>query len=304
MNERRGSVKMQVAALKQCLYYISPPIYTNAARIYQRLPHVKQRNDKLAEQSRQEVARKLDQRLRYEVGIVHEHLNGDWTVRHGPFAGMSYAPITSNSLLSPKVIGSYESPIHRWIGDAINRNYRTIVDVGCAEGYYAVGFAVKSKTAQVYAYDIDAEARENTAALARLNGVSDRVQVGDRCTPDELNRVAADNALVFCDIEGGEFDLLRTDLAPSLLYADLIVETHDNEGPGSTVTETLVRRFSPSHRIEAAYHCAKSAAEFSILGAIPATEHALLLEEGRPPRQCWLRLTANPPGAIQPVPWW
>jgi hypothetical protein len=79
--------------------------------------------------------------------------------------------------------------------------------------------------------------------------------------------------------EGNEFDLLCPDLAPVLSQADLIVEMHDNYRPG--VTEALVRRFVPSHQIEIVYHGAKYPVEFPVLKAVPATEHAWLLQEGR-----------------------
>jgi SAM-dependent methyltransferase len=282
---------MSMSFVKRQLYNAAPWLY----QMYANLPYVRQQKARV-------LHKKLEERLCYEIEIFRRYLNDDFTVRHGPFSGMKYMPITSNSLLSAKVLGSYESPIHHWINDAIGRRYRTILDIGCAEGYYAVGFALRSETTQIYGYDIDPAARANTTALAKLNGVKDRIQIRDRCSPDDLNREASNGALIFCDIEGDEFDLLRPDLAPSLLHADVIVETHDYERRG--VTETLVRRFSRSHRIEAAYHYAKSAEEFSSLKAIPVKEHALLLEEGRPHPQCWLRLTANPPDAIQPVPWW
>jgi hypothetical protein len=216
---------------------------------------------------------------------------------------MQYAPLASSaSLLSPKIIGSYESPIHRWISDAITQNYETILDIGCSEGYYAVGFALKSKKSRVYAYDIDAGAQKNAAALAHLNCVADRVEIRGLCTIDQLRRKVSDHTLIFCDIEGGEVDLLRPDLISGLSRADLIVEAHDHYHP--VVTETLVRRFLTSHRIEIAYHCSKLVTEFPILETIPTREHAFLLEEGRPRSQCWIRFLANPPEALAPVRWW
>ena len=287
-------------AVKQHLHDISPNLYAHLHRLYGATPYAKHRNARIE----REIAKKFRARVEYESKIVREYLNDDWTVRHGPFAGMKYAPIPSSSLLSPKVIGSYESPIHRWIIDAINRNYETILDIGCAEGYYAVGFALKSKELKVYAYDTDGLARENAAALAHLNGIADRVHIRDICTIDELNREVSNRTLIFCDIEGGEFDLLRPDLTPGLSRADLIVEAHEDRSQMNHVTEILVHRFLPSHRVEITYHCAKSATEFSILGSIPTKEHALLLEEGRPRTQCWIRLLANLPGAIEPVQWW
>jgi hypothetical protein len=214
---------------------------------------------------------------------------------------MKYAPMTSGCLvLVPKIIGSYESLIHHWIIDAISQNYETIVNIGCGEGYYAVGFSLRSKASTVYAYDTDKPSRDNVAALSQLNGTADRVHIRDLCTRAGLQREITNNTLIFCDIEGHEFDLLRPDLTPALSRADLIIETHDVVCPG--VTETLVRRFLPTHRIELIYDCAKYANDFPVLETIPIEKHALLLEEGRKPTQAWMRLLAKRPGAIQPDP--
>jgi ribosomal protein L11 methyltransferase PrmA len=285
--------------MKKCLRF-SPTLYRNAYTLYRAMPFARRRIAKIDH----EVSEQLRVRLEYESRLIKGYLNDDWTVRHGPFAGMKYAPLTSGSLLSPKVIGSYESPIHQWITDAINQNYETILNVGCGEGYYAVGFSLKSKASHVYAYDIDKQARDNVAVLAQLNGTADRVHIRDLCTKEGLQREITNSTLIFCDIEGGEFDLFRPDLTPGLSRADLIIETHDYCSPG--VTETLMRRFLPSHRIDITYHCAKYANEFPVLEAIPIKEHAFLLEEGRPHTQGWMRLLANRPGAIQPGPgqWW
>jgi hypothetical protein len=285
--------------VKKCLRF-SPTLYRNAYRLYRATPFGRSRTAKID----QEASELLQVRLEHESRLIREHLNDDWTVRHGPFAGMKYAPMSSGSLLSPKVVGSYESPIHHWIIDAINQNYEKILNVGCGEGYYAIGFSLKSTASRVYAYDIDKQARKNVATLAQLNGAADRVHIRDLCTKEELQREITNNTLIFCDIEGGELDLFRPDLTPGLSRADLIIEMHDFCCPG--VTEILVRRFLPSHRIEITYHCAKYANEFPVLETIPIKEQAFLLEEARPLTQSWMRLLANRPGAIQAEPgqWW
>ena len=283
--------------IKQGLYASSPGLYARTYQLYA-ATYAKHKIGRW----HQSIAEKIRARAEYESQIVRTYLANNWTVRHGPFAGMQYAASTTNSLLMPKVIGSYESPIHRWVTDAIAQSYDTILNVGSGEGYYAVGFALRSKESKVYAYDIDEAARRNVAALAQLNRVADRVHIRGRCTIDDLSREIAGRTLLFCDIEGGELDLLRPDLISGLSQADLVVESHDDRY--RPVTATLVRRFLATHRIEVAYHCAKSASEFPVLGAIPMKEHAFLLEEGRPRDQCWLRLRANPPGAAEPVQWW
>ena len=287
---------------KQNLLANYPWVYRSVHRFYQMTPHVKYRNQKRAEVDN-DIRKKTEARYQYEARIIQEYLNDDWTVRHGPFAGMELAPLRSSSLrtlypLATYVIGCYESQLHNWISDAIAYGYDNILDIGCAEGYYAVGFALKSPNSTVYAYDTDQKARQNTAELARRNGIGEKVQVRALCTVDELNRAVSSRTLIFCDIEGNEFDLLCPDLAPVLSRADLIVEMHDNYRPG--VTEALVRRFVPSHQIEMVYHGAKYPVEFPVLKAVPATEHAWLLQEGRARDQHWMRLLANRPGAIEP----
>jgi hypothetical protein len=194
--------------------------------------------------------------------------------------------------------------MHSWIRDVIKQNYDTILNVGCGEGYYTVGFSLKSPSSRIYAYDIDDEARENTQNLLRLNNVLDRVSIRSLCTKDTLRRDITNNTLIFCDIEGGELDLLQPDLIPELSQVDLIIELHDFCCPG--VTEILLSRFHPSHRIEITYHCAKYPNDFPVLEGIPIKEQAFLLEEARPVTQGWMRLLANRLGALRPEPgrWW
>src|SRR5690606_29129834 len=57
----------------------------------------------------------------------------------GPFEGMKYLEQVAGSALLPKLIGSYESELHAALLDMTRRGHRLIIDVGCAEGYYAVG---------------------------------------------------------------------------------------------------------------------------------------------------------------------
>src|SRR5215831_5673376 len=96
--------------LKRCLR-VSPTLYRNVYKLYRATPFGRTR----AAQMHRESTELLHVRLESESRLIKESLNDDWTVRHGPFAGMRYAAVASGSLLSPKVIGSYEKPIHSWV---------------------------------------------------------------------------------------------------------------------------------------------------------------------------------------------
>jgi hypothetical protein len=94
-------------------------------------------------------ARNYEQRWLASIGILDlaarfSGAHGS-TVLHGPFEGMIY-PATSlhdrNSV--PKILGSYECELHDVIDSALRKKYYLAIDVGSAEGYYAVGFAAGS----------------------------------------------------------------------------------------------------------------------------------------------------------------
>src|SRR6185312_7312344 len=93
-----------------------------------------------------------------EARLYHDHIGPSLAVLSGPFAGMLYHAAAAGSVLGPKLIGSYEHEISAWIEATVNANYQRILDVGCAEGYYAVGFARRMPQVEVYAFDLDATA--------------------------------------------------------------------------------------------------------------------------------------------------
>ena len=69
--------------------------------------------------------------------------------------------------------------------------YPVVVNIGCAEGYYAVGMAGRMPDTRVDAFDIDPAAQRACGELAARRGVADRVRVGARFTADDFAAYAA-----------------------------------------------------------------------------------------------------------------
>ena len=63
-----------------------------------------------------------------------------------------------------------------------------------------------------------------------------------------ISKFENEAALVFCDIEGAEEELLNPDLAPALRKLDIIVESHECLRP--VITQKLLSRFEPTHTKE------------------------------------------------------
>ena len=165
----------------------------------------------------------------------------------GPFAGMQYVAEAAGSSLLPKLLGSYEAELHQTVTAIINSGYGRIIDVGCAEGYYAVGLALKVPEARVFAFDIDPRARRLCEQMAGENGVSERVLVRDECNCERLDALLDDRSLVICDCEGFELELLDPDRVPNLRVSDVLVELHDFID--RSISPTIISRFSETHDI-------------------------------------------------------
>lgn len=171
---------------------------------------------------------------------------GGMTVRRGPFAGLRYPGAYSHgSTLAPKLLGTYEAELQPILDRLLTKDYQTIIDVGGAEGYYAIGCALRWPRADVIAYELQREAREAMAEMAAANGVEDRIAIEAECMFGDLY---GRRALVICDIEGSEADLLVNDHAEQgFADSDFLIETHDLFRPG--ICAQLHEQFSLTHQV-------------------------------------------------------
>lgn len=219
---------------------------------------------------------------REKAARIHRSVGS--VVHTGPFAGMKYLRMSSGSRLYPKIIGSYEAELQPHIERIISeRSFEKIVDVGAAEGYYAVGLARRQPQADVLAYDIDSVSRWACAKLAALNDVS--IAIGGECTPEILNAVGGGNSLLICDCEGSELQLLDPDLAPSLFATTMIVEVHEHLAPG--VSDVLLERFGRSHRIHWVTETRKNPDDYGVLSALPRQDRLEAVDEQRTRGMRW-----------------
>lgn len=171
----------------------------------------------------------------------------DTHVRGGPFEGMKYVVNSAEGALLPRLQGTYERELHPHIMALAEEGVERVVDIGCAEGYYAVGLARLMPQAIVHAHDIDETARRRCAILSRENGVAERVIVRGEFRGENFGQYANHKTLIFMDAEGYEDELLRPDLYAGLDEVALIVETHPMYKPG--ITDSLCERFDATHHI-------------------------------------------------------
>jgi hypothetical protein len=232
----------------------------------------------------------------------------------GPLAGMRYVETAHGSSLLPKVAGTYELEIQPETVDRIRAARRRIVDLGAAEGYYAVGSLVLNPAIRSVAYESTAAARAVCLEMAQRNQVADRLQIKGHCSVADLRQELAANDvdLLIVDIEGGELEVLDPVQIPALADVPIIVELHDVFIPG--LKEQLRQRFEPTHSIREFTARERTVQDLKApwlrwSAALSAPFADRLLNERRPPGMSWYLLepfrasaTAGAAGTTPPNP--
>jgi hypothetical protein len=265
--------------VRKLIWRYAPSLYEPLLASWVRLNHY--RSDRI-EAQRAPVAEKFVQRYGH-------------VVQGGPFRGMKYVADTPSTSLA-QLVGCYEAELHLPLRTVIESRPTVIIDIGCAEGYYAVGLARELPDCTVFAFDIDVRAQKLCRELALLNGVGDRVIVGAECSPAELERRLAPGAFVFCDCEGGERDLLDPAQAPNLRSANILVELHDHVFVDFNLTEAILARFKPTHEITLISQATRKAADYPSIADFLPGDQSLCLFEHRLPDQQWALIAAKTSG--------
>lgn len=239
------------------------------------------------------LANAAEARMQDIATYVFEHTDG--FVVSGPFENMKLPEQHSwgSGDVVPKSLGCYEAELHGAVETAIGRNPDLVINVGCAEGYYAVGLARRLPAATVHAFDIDARAQAVCALAAEANGVGRRVVTAGECTADRLCELAASarRPLIVMDCEGAETALLPEAAMPRLAHADILLECHDFID--RAITPTLRGRLMPTHAIDLIVEGARNPAAFEFMQPLSTLDRWLAVCEFRPETMHWLAAWAS-----------
>ena len=170
------------------------------------------------------------------------------TVTSGPFKGMKLLPDQpwDDGNLNHKLDGSYEGELHACVDRIIELNPKRIINVGCAEGYYAVGLGLRLPDTEVIAVDRNQNCLNVCLKNAELNGVK-LLNCGEITAPI-LSIMIEGNTVVVMDCEGGELDLINPFTCPNLPKAVFLIECHDFMHPNTS--SILLDRLLNTHTVK------------------------------------------------------
>ncbi len=225
-------------------------------------------------------------------------------VVRGPFAGMLYPlSFVPRQLFSgPYQAGSFECELDSIIEEIIASRPEVLVNVGSAQGYYAVGLGRAVWRMSVIAYEIDPVMRAAAHRIALLNEVEPRLDARGVCTTTELAalapRLEGRSVCVLMDCEECEAELVDPERVPWLAQASILVELHacsDGEiGPH------LRQRLAPTHEttiVRAEPRWASRFPELWWVRGLRQIDRELIVAEYRQGIQEWLWALPRAAGA-------
>lgn len=173
----------------------------------------------------------------------------NFTVQRGPFVGLRLHPdvVWSAGDTVTKVLGVYEQELHESIFDAISKKPTCVVNIGCADGYYAVGIQRLLPDVPVFAFDIDPRASFDFSKTQELNGTYARFEQNFDFSSPPPELLEFDSIFFVIDIEGNERDI-RSLPSVILKKSSMLIEVHDLFEPG--LTQKLVEFLSKTHEVK------------------------------------------------------
>jgi hypothetical protein len=211
------------------------------------------------------------------------------SVARGPFKGMTICEQSSwygGSILQ-KLLGVYEQDLHQAIEKIIAFRPARIVNIGCAEGYYAVGLALRCSGVPILAIDSDRRAVDVCEAAAKANRVEAEllIECASELSASMRSIRRNERAAVIVDCEGCERDFLSLDVS-NMESSVLLIEAHEFIQPG--IESALNAKFSDTHSIEIILQGSRNPNEIAELQNVSEDLRWLAMSEGRPSAMRWM----------------
>lgn len=219
------------------------------------------------------------------------------TVRYGPFAGLRLMEGSwwSGADRGGMLLGFYESEVLSELASLSSR-YSTFVDIGAADGYYAVGMVRSGFCKFSICFETSPGGQQAIRELADANHVGDSVQVLGHADGDFVQSLKSlgfsqhEGALFLMDIEGGEYDLLTQDVLSVLANSCVIVELHSQDDGSNTNNRSLVGRAKEFFECSIISQGSRNPNTFPELASWDDDDRWLLCSESRPYLMSWLVL--------------
>jgi hypothetical protein len=194
------------------------------------------------------------------------------------------------------LLGIYEREVLEALENA-SHGRRIFIDIGAADGYYAVGGLAANMFDQATCFEISPAGQETILENARRNSVESRIRILGEFTGDSLAVLSSSHnrdfseMVILMDIEGSEFEILTEAVLTELRKSILIIEIHDWEVPSGTSIDDLLDSAEEFFQVTWLTMGDRNMSVFPELVDWPDDDRWILCSESRPKLMKWLVLT-------------
>ena len=224
--------------------------------------------------------------------IILEH---GYQVAYGAFKGMKLSKNiywNKNDLIT-HILGVYEKHVLKKIIEFSKKGNYPFIDIGAADGYFAIGMAFSEIFKKIYAFEIDERGRKSLNRNIGNNLCKDKVVVDIEANFETLKEIVDKNksAVILIDIEGSEFDLLDNKLLKLLSNCYIVCELHPALSANGFEKQNMLinnaKAFFDVSIIQRESYCPN---KFSELNEFTDEERLIAFGEGRENNMNWLIL--------------
>lgn len=238
-----------------------------------------------------ETVRERHERVSEEVYAL---CNGE--VKYGPFKGMKLSSKRwwGSRDRGSQCLGLYEREILDNIEVMPAKGCNTFIDIGAADGYYAIGMLSCGLAQHAIAYELSDVGQATILNNFELNGSVGTLKIYGEATLASLEatlpRDLADS-LVLIDIEGAEFALLSDEVLKLLSGSTVIVEIHNWVDDFINKYSELLTRLDKWFQIAPIDRAERPTFHLAELRDFTDDNRLLLTSESRPCVMRFLKLT-------------
>lgn len=218
----------------------------------------------------------------------------DSTIAYGPLKGYklssdSHWGVTDRGGM---ILGIYEKEVlHELLN--VPSNYTIFIDLGAADGYYAVGLVAANIYEKSYCYEMDVNGQKVILENAILNDVSTKVVVKAEATKSfvyDIPKYELDKSTILVDIEGAEFGIFTSEIFHYLSNSIIIIEIHDFlVEEGAIKFKKLIEDSTKTHRSKIITMSERDLSVYKELENWNDIDRWLICSEGRDKLMKWVR---------------
>jgi len=190
-----------------------------------------------------------------------------------------------------QTLGIYEEYVLNQLIENSKRGATKLIDIGAADGYFAVGLTYSKTYKKCIAFEISDEGQKRILENAKRNHCDGLIEINGEANLDSLATAlsGSEKSTVLIDIEGCEYDLLNDKVLKTMSNSFVICELHHNlVDDGFAREKELLERAEQYFNTRLIKRETYNPNAFSELDHLGDVQRLIAVSEGRTKNTRWL----------------